>query len=422
MKQFIKLMRRAEASTGSTDLRLYNDVDPRTLYEEMFYDLRYHDQRGRMLRAFPGFQMFIIHEGDYFGKYKFWDNMYGFNAIQSIDVHRSRKIAADTAVISMTNVYSNLTTRRTDVDYVDRQLKWWDNYVWNEIPQDLIDKKENEIHKNLFLETGARIHLRMGYGATASALPVVFNGTISELEIGDVIEIVAQGDGVELGNVVSGDPDDDNDGIFSVTEPRDLICSLMSSKGSWFKDFMNGVVDERLFKDNPLGIMHFGQPFDSKGTTDSKPMGNLIWFNDEYGEVAQNIYSSNGTPTFSQWLHPNGERNNIFEDFSWTRLWENKFKILNPGDEDNVVVKFYNNTVWDIIQTITYSTPDYISAVHPFELRSTLFFGKPYWRCAFEYDSRYEFDPIQKHGQDTLQDSQNVRTCKTNSTCQLMIL
>lgn len=38
----------------------------------------------------------------------------------------------------------------------------------------------------------------MGYGATASALPIVFNGTISELEIGDVIEIVAQGDGVEL--------------------------------------------------------------------------------------------------------------------------------------------------------------------------------------------------------------------------------
>ena len=138
----------------------------------------------------------------------------------------------------------------------------------------------------------------MGYGSTASALPIVFNGTISELQIGDVIEIVAQGDGIELGNVVSGDPDDNNDGLFQVTEPRDLICSFMSSKGSWFKDFMNGVVDERLFKDNPLGIMHFGQPFDvnSSSSTDSKPLGNLLWFNDEYGEVAQNIYSSNGTP------------------------------------------------------------------------------------------------------------------------------
>lgn len=386
----------AESSQASTDTRLFNDVDPHTIYQEMFYDLRYYDQRGRMLRAFPGFQMFIIQEGDYFGKYKFWDNMYGFNAIQSIDVHRSRKIAADTAVISMTNVYSNLTTRRTDVDYVDRQLKWWDNYIWNEIPKDLIDKKENEIHKNIYLETGARIHLRMGYGANASSLPVVFNGTITELEIGDLIDIVAQGDGIELGNVISGDPDDDNDGLFNVTEPRDLICSLLSSKGSWFKDFMNNVSDGQLFRQNPLGIMHFGQPFDTNDSTAAKPLGNLLWYNDEYGEVAQNIYSSNGSPTFSQWLHPNGERNDIFHDFSWKRLWDNKFKILNPGDEKNVVVKFYNNTVWDIIQTIAYTSPDYIAAVMPFELRSTLFFGKPYWRAAYQYDSRYEFDAANK--------------------------
>ena len=45
----------------------------------------------------------------------------------------------------MTNVYSNLTTRRTDVDYVDRELKFWDNYVWNEIPQDLIEKKKMKL-------------------------------------------------------------------------------------------------------------------------------------------------------------------------------------------------------------------------------------------------------------------------------------
>lgn len=386
----------ASASQAATDTRLYNDIDPHTLYQEMFHDMRHYDQRGRMARAFPGFQMFIIHEGQYFGKYKFWDNMYGFNAIESIDIYKSRKIAADTAIISMSNVYSNLTTRRTDVDYVDRQLKWWDNYIWNEIPQDLIDKKANEIHKNINLETGARIHLRMGYGGNAATLPVVFNGTISELEIGNVIELVAQGDGIELGNVISGDPDDDNDGLFSVTEPRDLICSLMSSKGSWLKDYFNGVSSGRLFRDNPLGIMHFGQPFNVEDSSASKPLGNILWYNDEYGEVAQNIYSSNGTPTFSQWLHPNGERNNIFSDLTWNNLWENKFKIFNPGDEKNVVVKFYNNTVWDIIQTIAYTSPDYIAAVHPFEQRSTLFFGKPYWRAAFQYDSRYEFDENNK--------------------------
>ena len=389
----------AQYSTGSADTRLFNDVDPQTIYSEMFHDLRYYDQRGRMIRAFPTFQMFIIHEGDYFGKYKFWDNMYGFNAIESIDIYRSRKIAADTAQITMTNVYSNLTTRRTDVDYVDRQLKWWDNYVWNEIPQDLIDKKENEIHKNIYLEPGARIHLRMGYSGNAAALPIVFNGTITEMEIGEVIDIVAQSDGIELGNVISGDPDDDNNGLFVVTEPRDLICKFLASKGSWLKDFFNNVSEGRLFKENPLGIMHFGQAWDTENTFDGKPLGSFRWFNDEYGEVAQNIYSSNGTPTYSQWMHPNGERNNICSDFTWSNMFKDgkfNWKILNPGDEDNVVVNFYNQTVWDIIQTVTYCSPDYIAAVHPFELRSTLFFGKPYWRCAFGYGSTYTFDEMQK--------------------------
>lgn len=364
--------------------------DPQALYRTMFYEMRRYDHRGRMLRAFPSFAMFIIHEGDTYGKYKFWDNTFGFNAIESIDVHRSRKIAADTAIINMSNVYSNLTTRRTDVDYLDRQLKFWDNVVFNNPPDELAEKKKNEEYKSIYLETGARIHLRMGYGANAQELPVVFNGTITEIEYGDVVQIIGQGDGIELGNVISGDPDDDNDGIFCVTEPRDLICKFLASKGSWTKDFLNRVSENRLFKDNPLGISHFGQAFDT--TTHSQPSGTLVWCNDEYGEVAQNIYSSNGTPTFSQWLTPSGERNNIATDFSWDSLWNNKFKWFNPGDERNIVMNFYNQTVWDVIQTITYASPDYICAVHPFETRSTLFFGKPYWPAALSYDSRYEYD------------------------------
>lgn len=364
--------------------------DPQALYRTMFYEMRRYDQRGRMIRAFPTFSMFIIHEGDTYGKYKFWDNMYGFNAIESIDIHRSRKIAADTAIINMSNAYSNLTTRRTDVDYIDRQLKFWDNMIFKNPPEELVEKRKNETFKSIYLETGARIHLRMGYGSNAQELPVVFNGTITEIEMGDVVQIIGQGDGIELGNIISGDPKDDNKGLFFVTEPRDLICKFLASKGNWMKDFLNRITSNQLFGDNPLGIAHFGHSFDPY--THSQPLGTLEWRNDEYGEVAQNIYSSNGTPTFSQWLTPAGKPDKITRDFSWEKLWENKFNLTNPGDEPNVVMNFYNQTVWDIIQTITYTSPDYICAVHPFETRSTLFFGKPYWPAVFSYDSRYEYD------------------------------
>jgi endonuclease YncB( thermonuclease family) len=367
--------------------RLVQSAQPQDIFPEMFTDIIHFDQRMRLLRAFPTFQMFIVDEGRWMTNYRLWDNLYGFNAIQSIDIHKSRKIAADTAVITMTNVYSNLTSRSLDTTYEEWDYKFWDNLVFGN-PNDKLLEARKELQSSLLLQTGARIHLRMGYGSSVTDLPVVFNGTITEMNADEIVQIVAQGDGIELGNVISGDEDDDNKGFFKITEPRDLICQLLTSKGNWFKDAINWTTDGAWFKENPLGIQHFGQPGE-------KVPEALLWKhlpfakNHEYGEAAQNIYSSNGIPTYSQWVYADGS------DIPWS--WDTPIlKWLQPGDEENIVVPFYNNTVWDIVQTIAMCSTDYIAAVHPFEMRSTLFFGKPYWRVAYQYDSRYEYSKEQK--------------------------
>ncbi|MDK2600692.1 hypothetical protein QO179_24670 [Bacillus stercoris] len=363
--------------------RLVNQKDPQEVFPDMFTDMIEYDQRMRLVRAFPAFQMFIVDEGRWMTNYRLWDNLYGFNAIQSIDVHKSRKIAADTAVIQMTNIYSNLTSRSLDQSYEDWDVKFWDNLVFGN-PNEEILAARKELLNAMFLQTGARIHLRMGYGSSVVDLPVMFNGTITELNAEETVTIVAQGDGIELGNVISGDPNDNNKGLFKITEPRDLICELLTSKGNWFYDAINAATEGELFRDNPLGILHFGQP------GSKVPEGTWKFFNENYGEAAQNIYSSNGIPTFSQYAYADGS------DIPWS--WDTPVtKWLQPGDEENIVVPFYNNTVWDITQTIAYCTPDYMAAVHPFEMRSTLFFGKPYWYMAYKYDSRYEYNAKDKN-------------------------
>jgi hypothetical protein len=340
-----------------------------------------YDQKYRLLRAFPTFQMFIIDEGRWMTNYKLWDNLYGYNAIQSIDIHKSRKIAADTAIIEMTNIYSNLTSRAMDTAYSEWDYKFWDNLVWGNPNDEILDARK-ELLDSMYLQTGARIHLRMGYGSSVVDLPVVFNGTITEMNTEEVVQIVAQGDGLELTNVISGDPSDTNANILVCTEPRDLICKLMTSKGNWLKDVINLKSGDKFFRDNPLGIMHFGTP----GAT---PPGNIMWYNHDYGEAAQNIYSSNGLNTFSEYNYQDGSEIPFNIDGP---IW----KWGTEGDEANIIVPFYNNTTWDIAQTIAYCSPDYIAAVHPFELRSTLFFGKPYWEMAYQYDSRYEWDDKKK--------------------------
>lgn len=366
--------------------QLVQSMDPQDVFPEMIIDMLHYDQRMRLIRAFPTFQMFIIDEGRWMTNYRLWDNLYGFNAIQSIDVHKSRKIAADTAVITMTNMYSNLTTRTLDTTYGEWDYKFWDNLVFGNPNEELL-KAHKELQNSLLLSTGARIHLRMGYGAASDDLPVVFNGTITEMSAGDIVQIVAQGDGIELGNVISGDPGEDNKSAFTITEPRDLICELLTSKGNWFKDVINAASDGGLFKENPLGIQHFGQP---GAEVPEGTWKNLGFFEYTYGEAAQNVYSSNGIPTFSQWAYADGS------DIPFSFKGQNPLKWLQPGDEMNIVVPFYNNTVWDIVQTLAYCSVDYIAAVHPFEMRSTLFFGKPYWRLAYQYDSDYNYDEEQK--------------------------
>ena len=376
----------------SKESRMMNTRDPDELQRGMYTDMLDYDMQGRMVRAFPAFQMFIVDEGKWLANYRMWDNMYGFNAIQSIDINRSRKIAADTAVVKMTNMYSNLTNRRTDAVYDELKIAplfsqtTWSQYILGKPSEEYMEER-SKLYRSMFLQTGARIHLRMGYGSNVLRLPVVFNGTIAEMDTGEIVTIVCQGDGVELTNVISGDPDDDNKGFMNVKEPSETLGKLMSSKGNWMKDMISGTTEGQFFKDNPLGIAHFG------GTIESAT-GNYVWFNSEYGEVAQNIYSQNGMGSFSQWKNEKDESLNLWSVITNYGEYGDTgfFDLLQPGDEDNIIVKFYNNTVWDIFQTFAYCSSDYIAAVMPYEMRSTVFFGKPYWPVAYKYDSTYQYD------------------------------
>lgn len=373
-------LKAAEADIEEHEARkLIHMNQPDEVFPYMMHDIVHYDHRMRLLRAFPTFQMFIVDEGQWVSSYRLWDNLYGFNAIESIDVHKSRKIAADTAVIKMTNMYSNLTTRGQDMSYDEWDYSFWDNFLWGNPDQEMIDGR-NDLLSGMMLEAGARIHLRMGYGSSANDLPVVFNGTITEMDTGPTVTIVCQGDGVELGSIISGDPDDDTKELFKDPEPRAIMGDLLTSKGNWLKDVIGDASDGKYFREHPLGIVHFGNP-SGEGVD-----GSWKFFNEDYGETAQNLYSTNGLGTFSQWMMPDGtdiKRNwSEFDMTEWTQA----------GDEDNVAIRLYNNTFWDVAQTLAYCSPDYIAAVHPFEMRSTFFFGKPYWGLAHKYDSEYKYN------------------------------
>lgn len=385
---------------------------------DMLIDMAEYDQHGRMIRAFPTFQMFIVDEGKWMSSYKLWDNLYGFNALQSMDIHRSRKTAADTAVVSMTNMYSNLTSRDLQTNYGDWNYSFWSELILNE-PSDELLKQREDFVDGMMLQTGARLHLRMGYGSDVTSLPVVFNGTITEMDVTDVVTIVGQGDGLELTNIISADENDSNRESFgmSVQEPSDVLAELLISKGNWFQDALSNTTNGIIGKEHPLGIQHFGVPMVSPAST----VNVYDEVSDEPLEALQNIYTIDGVNLYSQHIMLNEDGENTgdidpqtddeaeaaadgfqegyAEGVEEATTGEDSGGFSFPsltgiiwGDPQKIEMELYGQTVWSVAQTMAYCLPDFIAAVHPYEMRSTLFFGKPYWYLAYRYKSEYEYD------------------------------
>jgi hypothetical protein len=372
------------------------------LYRSSFSDALSYDHRGRMIRAFPTFQMFIIDEGRMMQWHKLWDNFYGYNSLVSIDICKDRRIAADTAVISMTNMYNNLSMHDNEVsygewDYTLGDLIWgspdakdrvWKT-IWDLPDEDILAARRDELN-SMMLSPGARIHLRLGYGANAYRLPVVFNGTVTEMNTGDVVTVVAQGDGIELCNKLRVSPGDTNvEGIFgTTTEPRDYMGQMLTSKGNFLENLVNTVSGGVFYNTNPLGIVHFG--------TSKMPAATLLkdldFFNlyEDYGEAAQNIYCSAGINTMSQWVYTEGSKtgDKIAKDWNWKMI----FAGSEGGDEPSIKIDLFDKTPWAVFQIFAHACPDYIATVLPFEFRSTVFYGKPWWAVVDGYKYKYFYD------------------------------
>jgi len=375
------------------------------LYRSAFKDIVEYDQRGRLVRAFPTYQMFIIDEGRWMAWHKLWDNFYGYNAIVSIDLCRDRKIAADTCVITLANIYHNLTTYDNEVsygewDYTLGDLIWGNKYakqkVWRtiwDLPDDEILLARRDELNTLMLKPGARIHLRMGYGSNAYRLPVVFNGVITEMNAGEIVTIMAQGDGIELCNKLRVSPGDTNESGWFITkktiEPRDFMCGLLTSKGSFLQNLANRVSGGVFYNSNPLGIVHFGVT----SMPDAVLLRRWDMFNkfEDYGECGQNIYCSAGINTLSQWVYTEGTKKGQEFGFRWNWVDING-SGQGIGDEPNVRINLFDKTPWGVMQAFAHACPDYIVTVVPFEFRSTVFYGKPWWGVIDRYKYKYYYD------------------------------
>ena len=366
------------ANNMMKDVYIQAADNPKAYILHSFYDMLVNDKRGRLVRAFPTYYVVFIDEGRKIGSWKLHDNFYNMNSISEIQVVKSRKIAADTCTITMNNMFNSYTM---EPDITTTQ-QYTDIYglrdVFNSIfsPQIYFEKEKRirlrqTVPDKVVLQPGIRIHVRMGYSADGSKLPIVFNGKVAEVDVADVAQIVAQGDGHELMNplnafgemeVTSLDPaqsavtwfKDIRGSLSSGGEtPRDLLAKLLTAKYGGWKKIANKWFDGRWFNDNPFGITHFGDP----------KFNNIF----ELGEPVQNLYEVADESLLKG-------TNELYTQATASKV----SPIINTSLQDK--------TLWDILHLCANTGLEYIGAIRDFGFRSTIFLGKPNHYYAYAYE------------------------------------
>jgi hypothetical protein len=303
----------------------------------MMIDTQYRDISGRMVRAFPTYMLWLIDEKNFAGT-KLFDNFYGLQSIIDFSVVSSEDILGDTLVFRASNMYAKLSTKEATTIFsgsgetddkpgvdklsltsgleqvIDRTLNFARNQLGHMESQYIVDIE------NMRLKPGVRVHLRVGYGANPNSLHTIFNGVITEVELGEIVTVTCQSDAIELSPVVnsvdkkgsSGHIDGGlNTGLY-LSEPRDLMVRLLSMGTSRTKEAFAHATKKTIFSDNKFGIKHFGsilyEPLNDMERNKNAGIRNAA--SDALLAVGQGSGLTGGASTAAGALNPFGDNSN----------------------------------------------------------------------------------------------------------------
>lgn len=251
-------------------------------WEKMMMDTQYRDKSYRMIRAFPTYMLWLIDES-YFAGTKLFDNFYGLQSVIDFSIVQSEDILGDTLILRLSNTYSKLskpeltvsdlvstadansTTGPSNISsgsaaLIDSLLNVSRNFSTH-----FHSKYVTEI-ENMRLKPGIRVHLRAGYGSNPNSLDTVFNGVITQVELGEIVTVTCQSDAIELSPIINssnkkGDSGKIDGGINTglwLSEPRDLMIRLLSMGASRVREAFAHATRGTVFSENKFGIRHFG--------------------------------------------------------------------------------------------------------------------------------------------------------------------
>ncbi|UDN60650.1 hypothetical protein [Clostridioides sp. ES-W-0016-02] len=337
-----------------------------TVVENMLVDEFLYSQKGTLIRAFPNFIFMLCDEGiDCFDGQKSWTNYYIYKSIIDIKISQEVDSPISSAKVIIPNDFNN--EKNLDGDSIgikndtvnmfnknqcilSKVLEGYKEDSRDEINLEIV-KKRNKLDSQDILKEGTRVHIRMGYGSNPSKYPIVFNGTIIEMNTSkDTILIEAKSDGLELTNrYLSEDMNFLNDNIDLKKDASNIILDLMSKRSSKI-EYQNIEYKEKNLK-SKYDVEHFGM-YDFNSIEAYKKV---------QSDISKNMYLSNYNGIYLSDIH------------SVNYISESIYEFLPIGKK-----------IWDICKMSEKSMPEFVVYPRPFLFEHRLFFGLPIWMYKFD--------------------------------------
>ena len=369
--------------------------------------------KGRLNRAFPTYLFSIVDEdGHWLDGRKLWSNYYLLRSLIEIEVVSNNDSPVDTATIVVANNYSNLDTLPPNAHYYDpakdgeyNRFQRWMLEKFGMLPslgpkltQTLVDMK-NIIYKSMVLRAGCRVHLRMGYGSDPLMLPVVLNGFLSDVSLGDVVTLVCVSDGEEyLNNLLSSRDGDENNTGGIGQESSNICMNILAHRESGFLNAVNskwgepsgfGIENSGLYftghvdlGDTDSDFLNFFIGVGEAVTTALKKVGDAFspLLRDVQYDLCKNIYRTSVEGVFFT-----GSYEASLAMYSYQRI--PFLSAIFPIDyEDNIQFNMYNKTPWDAFQYAAMNAPEFIAHPRYHQFESRLYLGTPYFLYRYRYN------------------------------------
>ncbi len=358
-----------------------NKDGSRDIEKSMFHDHINYDRTCRLVQAFPTYYLALVDGGQRLKAYRLWDRAFGLRSAISIDVFKEKGNPVHTCVLALSDVCRNLSDevseRRRQAESRLTKLGRLSPFRWTVFDAISVISESVNPHfgfedmrrwsehiDSLMVKTGTRIHLRIGFSSNANDLPVVFNGTISEAAVEEgTVQIVALGDGIELVKPLVREGKTSDQYVVMPKggeDPGKIVRDIMLD---WGKGTDYILHNYGFHVRSAYGIEHFGVPY--LKITD--------FFNSEIKEPGMNIYSScMDTPR-------------IYSKTFWDKA-DIVGAIHWAQHTTSATLKITESTAWKVFDAAAKLTTDFVCDVHPFDFRSTVFFGKAWWPLRYGYN------------------------------------